>query len=69
MHEVIILTRVAFDGWENDINSARIEERIGVFSSHKSLKDYFDSKKPESHYLGWDGEVYPKYITKKDYLK
>lgn len=69
--KAIVLTRVDFDGLENSITQARCQEILGVFigegemSAHGVMAKWFNDQKPVHAYLGWDGEVYPKYVLKE----
>lgn len=69
MSELLKLTRVDFDGMENDINAAIcISEEIyftddSEATAHAKCSNYLSSQtiKP---YLGWDQKVYPIFKIK-----
>lgn len=59
-----IISKVDFDSSENEINSARNTEIIGVIEGGESdVRQWIDKnpiKKWELH-KGWDGKTYPYY--------
>jgi hypothetical protein len=69
MTEGVKLIKIGFDHTEN--RSPEIEETIAIFinDSEKGymikLTEYFLTKEPEKRYLGYNGEVYPKYKLEK----
>lgn len=58
-----------FDNFENQIGNALYERESRVFvddengTAHKKLSDYL-STLAEVPYLGWDSNVYPKFVVK-----
>ena len=71
--EVITVYKVDFDNLEN--RDAIMREKLGVFvakgdlTAHGVASGFINSLEPHRHYLGWDGEVYPKYVLEKDNTK
>ena len=70
--EVKELIKKDFDGMEN--KNPEVYETIGLFTddkdknAHKKIMEYLSTLKI-TPYLGWDGEVYPKFkVNKKEIL-
>lgn len=70
--EVITVVKQTFDNMENNIDAAISEETVKTFAGDTATRtafgragDYIESLPPVRLYLGWNGEVYPKYILKK----
>lgn len=69
---VIRLIRIDFDSMENQLGNAICEKEIAVFAgvkdgevAHLRCAKYLDALPPTKLYLGWNGEVYPKFTTQK----
>lgn len=70
--EGIRLVRVDFDTLENELSAALVEKELGIFlddsqrTAHYKANLFLRQNLPaETSYLGWDGEVYPKYRAHK----
>jgi hypothetical protein len=67
MSEVVEIIKTSFDGLENKSERAIRDESLGLFTDDGKLTAQgnaaeFISKLPEiKMYIGWDGEVYPKF--------
>lgn len=68
MDEIIILYRIDFDIMENALGNAITKKELGVFGPRSPLtakgncSNYISSLEPVNMYLGWDGEIYPKFV-------
>lgn len=68
--EILTLTKIGFDNMEN--HSPDYEEVVKTFvdtpekTAYARLQEYFRSLPPEKLYVGYDFEIYPKYIIKRD---
>lgn len=74
MSEVIRLVRVDFDNLEN--HDAIYEKEIAVFGSdspgktaHAKVGEWLVENGPFKLYLGWDGEVYPKFRAERKFVR
>jgi len=65
MVEIIKLVRTDFDNPEN--HNAICKKDIAIFvgdektNAHKKCSIFLEQMKPAHQYLGWDGQVYPKF--------
>jgi len=63
--EIIQLIKIDFDNMENQ--DPLYERTIGIFeaygdkTAHGMVELFFQAYGPIEIYLGWDGEVYPKF--------
>lgn len=75
MDEVVILYRIDFDGSENSSSSAISKRELGVFGNKSPLSpqgncsNYISNLEPIKVYLGWDGEIYPKFKMETKYVR
>ena len=74
--EYVQLTQIDFDGMENSIAQAITKKDLGIFlpsgttTAHGTLVKWLNNRKEKySPYLGWDGEVYPKFKVKSGETK
>ena len=71
--DIVILYRKDFDILEN--YNPYIEEEIGVFgpkdnlSAYGNCSEFLNSMNPVKMYLGYDGEIYPKFRMVRKTLK
>jgi len=72
MEEIVILYKIDFDRLENSTSEAIYKTELGVFGSkpplspHGNCEEYISTLEPIKIYLGWDGQIYPKFamVTK-----
>ena len=69
--DAIRLIRISFDNLENQLREARIEKIVATFvtgdglSPQGKVEEFLRKLPPVQLYLGWDGNVYPRYILEK----
>lgn len=75
MDEVSEIIKITFDNWENNVSTAIIKKSLGMFkasdklSAHGKVAKFLETLPAEEHYLGHDGEIYPKFILKNHIVK
>jgi hypothetical protein len=68
--EIMELIKIDFDGLENHCSNAIMTKTLGLFvaddglSAHGKCREFIATLAPEKRYLGWDGNIYPKYKTR-----
>ena len=75
MQENVRVIKTDFDALENRLSNAISEKHLKTFTagdgltSHGKAKKYIESLEPVKLYVGWDGEVYPKYRFETEYAE
>lgn len=71
--EFIRVVKIDWDNSENRDGSIEYDEGIFVgnakVTAHRAVWDWFETLPPTKLYLGWNGEVYPKYRLDRGHLK
>ena len=73
--EIVTLYKISFDTMENNSSEAINKRKLGVFgpkdglTAHGNCGKFIEDMKPTTHYLGWNGEIYPKFIIEKNHVR